>query len=869
MNGYMKQFALTAALAAVAGTAHARQTTRASLVGNPDGKADEQRINIASSEFYRIGGRSGGPAPDLTPTVFPLGSAPEADEHADVKFLPNGSGVVVANRRSRNLVILNPDTRALIASIPLSGSPQSVAINPAGTIAVTANLYEGTASIVNLTTGTEVATVATGPFPATALITPDGTRALVHNNGRVGTSGPFGTLSVIDLASATVERTITTGSSVTTFTATFEWSAIGFSSSGPTIYDNSTVLYPVYDGSTAVNSQVLIIDVGSGAATPVAVPGVPRNIIVSGTKAYVIHASSVRRISEIDVPTAAVTQTFSASADLQGPGAINAAGTKLAVAVQNSFQILDLATGTFTPNIGPLSNPNGLLTTRDGNHVVAVNFYGTVATFTGAVVATFSGPSNYTIGAASPATDRVALLSAAFGEDMMTVNTTVGGVALLSAGPSGPAPEADKPRKGAVNPAGTRAVVAEVLSQTATVIDLSTNTRLVQVPIQRRPGELEITPDGTKAVIPSRDGSGVDIIDLSSNTASSVFLQPAPARADSVAFSPDSRYAYVNVITGGDGIYRIDLQTNAVSPKVATGDMAGHSYNFGMFAGIAISADGSKLVTCNSFANTLTFIDTATMTVSATVPVAAQPVRAVFTPSGTRLCVTSASSNTVSVLDTAVTPPVVLGTVNAGSTPTELRLNPAGTRAYVQAAQPLAPFNPLIAVVDVTVTPPSLVSQWLFPTNPGWSIGGHRVSADGSKVYVSRSTASWTIGNGGLIEAQNGTFTVVDAASGAVLEEVPTGRLATSLAKNAADTKFVTTDILADGATIIAPGSACYANCDGSTLQPILNVNDFICFQSRFAGGDPYANCDASTSPPVLNINDFICFQQNYAAGCP
>ena len=61
----------------------------------------------------------------------------------------------------------------------------------------------------------------------------------------------------------------------------------------------------------------------------------------------------------------------------------------------------------------------------------------------------------------------------------------------------------------------------------------------------------------------------------------------------------------------------------------------------------------------------------------------------------------------------------------------------------------------------------------------------------------------------------------------------------------------------------------CYANCDGSTAAPVLNVNDFICFQTKFAAGDSYANCDNSTSAPVLNINDFICFQQKFAAGCP
>jgi len=60
----------------------------------------------------------------------------------------------------------------------------------------------------------------------------------------------------------------------------------------------------------------------------------------------------------------------------------------------------------------------------------------------------------------------------------------------------------------------------------------------------------------------------------------------------------------------------------------------------------------------------------------------------------------------------------------------------------------------------------------------------------------------------------------------------------------------------------------CYANCDGSSIPPILNVSDFICFQTKYAAGDSYANCDNSTTPPVLNVSDFICFQTKYAAGC-
>jgi hypothetical protein len=75
--------------------------------------------------------------------------------------------------------------------------------------------------------------------------------------------------------------------------------------------------------------------------------------------------------------------------------------------------------------------------------------------------------------------------------------------------------------------------------------------------------------------------------------------------------------------------------------------------------------------------------------------------------------------------------------------------------------------------------------------------------------------------------------------------------------------------ILAASMSYPAGGSTCYANCDGSTTTPILNVADFTCFLQRYAAGASYANCDNSTTPPVLNVADFTCFLQRYAAGCP
>jgi hypothetical protein len=59
----------------------------------------------------------------------------------------------------------------------------------------------------------------------------------------------------------------------------------------------------------------------------------------------------------------------------------------------------------------------------------------------------------------------------------------------------------------------------------------------------------------------------------------------------------------------------------------------------------------------------------------------------------------------------------------------------------------------------------------------------------------------------------------------------------------------------------------CYANCDGSTVAPVLNVADFGCFLNKYAAGDTYANCDNSTVPPVLNVADFGCYLNSTRQG--
>jgi uncharacterized membrane protein len=58
----------------------------------------------------------------------------------------------------------------------------------------------------------------------------------------------------------------------------------------------------------------------------------------------------------------------------------------------------------------------------------------------------------------------------------------------------------------------------------------------------------------------------------------------------------------------------------------------------------------------------------------------------------------------------------------------------------------------------------------------------------------------------------------------------------------------------------------CYANCDGSTTAPALNVGDFTCFLQKFAANDIYGNCNNDSA---MDVSDFTCFLQKFVAGCP
>lgn len=57
----------------------------------------------------------------------------------------------------------------------------------------------------------------------------------------------------------------------------------------------------------------------------------------------------------------------------------------------------------------------------------------------------------------------------------------------------------------------------------------------------------------------------------------------------------------------------------------------------------------------------------------------------------------------------------------------------------------------------------------------------------------------------------------------------------------------------------------CYADFDANG---VLDLFDFLAFQSAFLSGDPAADCDGKTLGVTLDLFDFLCFLGRFNAGC-
>jgi YVTN family beta-propeller protein len=613
------------------------------------------------------------------------GSAPEGDSPSAVRFSPDGAQIVVAHRDSMNLTVFDAATQTVLRTIPLAGSPNSLALSPDNVHGVTANIFEDTASIVDLAGGEEIDVVPVGEQPGIVRITPDGLTAVVGNTVDE-------TLSVIDIATAT-ETTVLDGASFGGTTSFGSWAiAYGFTDFAITP-DSNTVILPL-----PFADQIAFFDLAAESLETIDATEAPWGIALSddGLIAAVSHGYPNTDVSVVDVPGRQITAVIptGGGATTSPPIALDPDGTLAAVAVQNSVRLIDLVAETTSSDL-TAGTPGSLHTTADGLHCFVGAWNAPLISYESqTVVGSFLDSTTPDYAAVSPTGPRAATAHILRKEMMEVINVDGAAGYLEAEVPTGDPPEGDKARRVAVTADGELAVVIHNHSHNAAIVDTASLEVLGYAPLGERPGEVALTPDGSRAVVSNLDDDFVSVVDLATYESTEITIS---RRGSQVRVSPDGAHAYVAVVADGDGVWRVDLDALAVDgAKLATGDLGGIAGGFDLTSGMALSHDGATLITCNSFSDSVSIVDTAAWSVVATVPVGAFPVRAAFSPDDAEIYVTNGDGGSVTVIDNLGADSAVQQTIPVGASPLTLAVHPYWPTLYVADYEGIA-----LAVVDL------------------------------------------------------------------------------------------------------------------------------------------------------------------------
>jgi YVTN family beta-propeller protein len=231
------------------------------------------------------------------------------------------------------------------------------------------------------------------------------------------------------------------------------------------------------------------------------------------------------------------------------------------------------------------------------------------------------------------------------------------------------------------------------------------------------------------------------VIDTTTNTVTAT-IELGQVEADHVVFSPDGSRAYVTTTNdgvdfataqpngqNGAAIVVIDTATNTVTDTIPVNQEPLDKR--GLY-GLAVSPDGATLYVANGVFigqagdGFLSVIDLATGSVTANIPVGIYPVGVTLSPDGSVAYVDDEKTKTVSVIDLSTN--TVTATIS-GYNPSDVALSPDGSRAYIVNVK-----SNTVSVFDTATN----TEIGTFPSGFG---GGNPsavvISPDGSTAYVS------------------------------------------------------------------------------------------------------------------------------------
>lgn len=136
--------------------------------------------------------------------TIPVGASPHG-----IRIDPDGKQAYIANLKSGTVSVIDLARHKEVAQIPVGKGPAQVGFTPNGRLAFVSLSNENAVAVIDPRTRKVIRKVAVGSVPIQLYATPDSRTLLVANQG--SRTNPGNTVSMIDLASFKVAKTVETG----------------------------------------------------------------------------------------------------------------------------------------------------------------------------------------------------------------------------------------------------------------------------------------------------------------------------------------------------------------------------------------------------------------------------------------------------------------------------------------------------------------------------------------------------------------------------------------------------------------------------------------------------------------------------------
>ena len=286
---------------------------------------------------------------------------------------------------------------------------------------------------------------------------------------------------------------------------------------------------------------------------------------------------------------------------------------------RDSLTVIDAATGSVAMTLTGITAPHNIQVGGDGSVVYAVSSAGVVVAI---------DPTTYAVTAVAPTgPDPAHVIEAPNGKVYVT-NSGDGTVSVYRAPGLTPVgritvngmPHGLRPAAG-----GSMIVVANTRTGALDLIDPATDRYVGSVPVGTRPAQVAVSADGTYAYTGIGEPPSVVKVDLSQRRM--VGSAPVPTSPVQVYLSPDEQ-TVLSANQGsraqpGDTVSMIDTATMTSRATVTTG--AGPH-------GVVIDASGTWAWVTNTYADTVTPIDLTSLTASTPIPVGTGPNGISYSP---------------------------------------------------------------------------------------------------------------------------------------------------------------------------------------------------------------------------------------------